>query len=366
MKTILITGGAGFIGSHTADAMAKRGWKVRILDNLQKEVHGGIWPKYLQGKGYELVRGDVRKKQDWLKCLKGVSEVLHLAAYQDQRLDFSTFFETNSVSTALLYECIVENKLPIKKVVLASSQFVYGDGQYKCNREKKVFYAPLRSQKQLDSSQWNIKCSCGSDSVSIPFTEDQVILPINSYGLSKKSLEEASLVLGKTYGIPTTCLRYSIVQGERQSPKNIYSGALRIFVSQAVAGIPITVFEDGQSTRDFVSVHDVVAANILALTNHKTDFMVFNVGGGKKYKIVDFAKEVKRITGSKSEILISGYRRTDTRHAVSDISKLKKFGWGPNFTISDSIKAYVTWYKKEGFDKKVDLRGLKKLKEGIK
>ncbi|MBP6859521.1 MAG: SDR family NAD(P)-dependent oxidoreductase [Candidatus Magasanikbacteria bacterium] len=366
MKTILITGGAGFIGSHTADELAAQGWKIRILDNLQKEVHAGKWPKYLAKKGYDLVRGDVRKKQDWLKALKGVSAVLHLAAYQDQRLDFSTFFQTNSVSTSFLYECIVEKKLPIKKVVLASSQFVYGDGQYICNREKKFFYAPLRSQEQLDNSHWNIVCACGSAATPVSFAEDQIILPTNSYGLSKKSLEEISLLLGKTYNIPTTCLRYSIVQGERQSPKNIYSGALRIFVSQAIAGVPITVYEDGGSTRDFVNVHDVVRANVLALTNHETDFSIFNVGGGKKHAIIDFAADVKRIAGSMSEIMVGGYRRTDTRHAVSDISKLKKFGWAPQYTTQDAIAEYVAWYKKEGFDKRADIQSLKKLKIGIK
>ncbi len=366
MNTVLITGGAGFIGSHTADALARLGWKVRILDILQKEVHGGNWPKYLEGKDYELVHGDVRKKEDWARCLDGVTHVLHLAAYQDQRLDFSTFFETNTVSTALLYEVIVEKKLSIKKVVTASSQFVYGDGQYVCKKEKNVFFAPLRSKEQLESGKWNVQCACGSEAEHIAFKEEQAIFPTNSYGLSKKALEEAGLLLGKTYGVPTTSLRYSIVQGERQSPKNIYSGALRIFVSQALAGIPITVYEDGGSTRDFVSVHDVVAANILCLTDSATDFEVFNVGGGEKISVFDFAQAVKNITGSQSEILVGSYRRTDTRHAVSDISKLKKLGWKTRFTPSDSIREYVSWYVKEGFEKEVDIVGLKSLKEGIK
>ena len=365
MKTVLITGGAGFIGSHTADAMTKLGWQVRILDNLQKEVHGGVWPSYVKGKGFELVRGDVKKKTDWLRALKGVSCVMHCAAYQDQRNDFSTFFTTNAVSTALLYECVVEEKLPIKKVVLSSSQFVYGDGQYRCPRDKKVFYAPLRSKKQLVDKSWNIRCTCGHETASISFKESQLIFPTNSYGLSKKSLEEIGLLLGKTYGIPTTCLRYSIVQGARQSPKNIYSGALRIFVSQAIAELPITVYEDGLSTRDFVNVHDVAAANVFALTNHDTDFGVFNVGGGKAYTVIGFADLVKDITGSASKISVGGYRRTDTRHAVSDITELKKLGWKPEQTPVDSISEYVAWYKKEGFAQKADIAGLKKLKKGI-
>ena len=140
-EKILITGGAGFIGSHTADALSKRGYKIRILDNLQPPVHNGRWPGYVLRKGFELMRGDVRKKADWLKALRGVSYVYHLAAYQDQRPDFSKFFETNTTSAAFLYELIVEKKLPVKKVILASTQFVYGDGMYMCAHGKSPTFA---------------------------------------------------------------------------------------------------------------------------------------------------------------------------------------------------------------------------------
>jgi dTDP-L-rhamnose 4-epimerase len=366
-KLVLITGGAGFIGSHTADALAKKGYAVRILDNLQGEVHGGKWPNYLNS-AYERIRGDVREKKDWEKALKDISYVYHLAAYQDQRLDFSKFFTTNTVSTALLYETIVEQTLPVKKVVLASSQFVYGDGEYVCAHaggSKTPFYPELRPLSQFKKGEWNILCAHGKPAKHIPFKEDQMVKPTNSYGLSKYALEMASLRLGATYGIPTTAFRYSIVQGPRQSPKNIYSGALRIFIQQALAGVPITVYEDGLATRDFVNVYDVVAANVMALTNKKTDFQVFNVGGGKAHTVLSFAKEVKEITGSKSEILTGGYRRTDTRHAVSDISKLRKLGWAPKFGTKEAISEYVAWFKKEGFDKQMDTKGLVGLKKGI-
>lgn len=365
MKTVLITGGAGFIGSHTADAMAARGWQVRIVDNLQAEVHGGEWPSYILHKGYELIEGDVRDKNIWLRCLPDVSAVLHLAAYQDQRLDFSRFFSTNSVSTALLYECIVEKQFPVEKVVLASSQFVYGDGQYICRQNQHTFYAPLRTKEQLEAGEWNILCSCGSGATSVPFRENQEIFPTNSYGLSKKSLEEIGIVLGKTYGVPTTCVRYSIVQGERQSPKNMYSGALRIFVSQAIAGLPITVYEDGQSTRDFVNVHDVAAANVLFLTSPVGLYECFNVGGGYAYTVESFARSVLQVTGSASPITIGGYRRTDTRHAVSDCAKLLALGWRPTRAPEKSVADYVRWYLAEGYDKKADLEALKQLKKGL-
>lgn len=349
---ILITGGAGFIGSHTADALSQKGYSVVILDNLQPPVHDGKWPKYVLNKGYTLIRGDVRKKADLAKALKGVSYVYHLAAYQDQRPDFSKFFETNTVSSALLYELIVEKKLPVKKVILASTQFAYGDGIYQCRHNKKFFSPELRTLEQFEHHQFDILCKHGKPAKFYPFREEQKLTPTNSYGLSKEAIERLALRFGKTYGIPTTLLRYSIVQGPRQSPRNLYSGALRIFTIQALTGKPITVYEDGNQLRDFVNIEDVVSANLLALKNKKTNFAIFNVGGGRAYRVVDFAKIVKKITGSKSPIIIGGFRRTDTRHAVSDVSKLKKLGWKPKFTPEKSVRDYTEWYKKNFLVKK--------------
>jgi len=366
---VLITGGAGFIGSHTADALAGKGYKIRLLDNLQKPVHNGRWPRYVERKGYELMRGDVRQSDTWAKALKGVSYVYHLAAYQDQRLDFSRFFETNTVSTALLYEHIVNRKLPVKKVILASSQFVYGDGFYECAHKsgvKKVFHAQLRSWDKLLKNQWDIFCPHGKPARHVPFREDQKVDPTNSYGLSKYALETTALRLGRVYEIPSVIFRYSIVQGPRQSPRNLYSGALRIFVSQGLADVPMTVYEDGQQTRDFVNVHDVTRANVMALRRPEMDYEVFNVGGGKPYRVFDFAEHVKRILNSPSEINIGAFRRTDTRHAVSDISKLKRLGWTPKYTIDDSIHEYVKWFKAEGFHKQLNVKNLRSLKAGIK
>jgi dTDP-L-rhamnose 4-epimerase len=364
-KIALITGGAGFIGSHTADALAKKGYSIRILDILQSEVHRGLWPNYVKNKGYGLIKGDVRCKEDWDKALRGVSVVYHLAAYQDQRPDFSKFFETNTTSTAYLYEAIVEKKLPIKKVVIASSQFVYGDGEYHCGHGSgKTFYPELRPLDQLEKGEWDILCPHSKKAVSVPFYEDQKVSPTNSYGLSKYALEMVALRLGKTYGIPTTTLRYSIVQGPRQSPRNLYSGALRIFTSQALTGLPITVYEDGKARRDFVNVHDVVSANILALTDRRTDYQVFNVGGGTAWAVLDFAKLVKKITQSSSPIILGSFRRTDTRNAVSDIRKLKKLSWKPCHTPADSVRDYAKWFMAEGFLNTVDQKQLESLHKG--
>jgi dTDP-L-rhamnose 4-epimerase len=345
-ERVLITGGAGFIGSHTADALARKGFQVRILDNLQKEVHRGKWPRYIQRKGYELIHGDVREKSDWVRALRGISYVYHLAAYQDQRPDFSKFFTTNTVSTALLYEVAVEQSLPVKRVVAASSQFVYGDGIYRCAHSGAQFRPELRAKDLLDRGTFDVLCPHGQRAEFRRFREDQPLTPTNSYGLSKEAIERLALRLGKTYGIPTTIFRYSIVQGPRQSPLNLYSGALRIFVTQALAGQPITVFEDGRQKRDFVNIADVVAANLAVLRDRRAEFEVFNVGGASPCTVMQFARMVKQITGSKSPIVVGGYRRTDTRHAVSDTTKLRKLGWRQKHTIRRSIADYARWYAK--------------------
>lgn len=357
-EKVLITGGAGFIGSHTADLLNEKGYSVRILDNLSPSVHEGEWPGYVKGKGFELIKGDVTNKEDLLNALKGVDYVIHLAAFQDQLPNFSKFFLTNTVSTALIYELIHTKNLPIKKVIYSSSQFVYGDGFYK-DSEGNLFMPELRSLEQFKQQKWDVLDKKGNKSELIPFKEDQELNPTNSYGLSKVAAEKLILRMGKTYNIPSSIARYSIVQGPRQSPRNLYSGVLRIFVTQALSSQPLTVHEDGNQLRDFVNVYDVAKANLLLMENQETNFQIYNIGGGKGYTILSFAELVKKITGTSSEIIIEGFRKTDTRNAVSDTSKLSSLGWTPQYTPEKAIKDYVSWIKEENFD----LSNVKKSKE---
>jgi len=346
-QRVLITGGAGFIGSHLADALSKKGYGLIILDNLSQSVHQSKnWPNYLLNKNYRVIKGDVRKKKDWEKALKGVSYVYHLAAHHDQRPDFHKFFDVNTKSAALLYEIITEKKLPVKKIVLASTQFVYGDGLYQDIKTKEIFLAKLRKKVNLDNQQWEIKSPKNNPAIFIPFKETQKTNPTNAYGLSKIAAEKLAMKFGKTYNIPTTILRYSVVQGSHQSPYNLYSGALRIFITQALNKNPITIYEDGQQLRDFISIKDITDANVLMLENKETDFKIINIGGGNKYSILDLAKLVKKITRSTSPMIIGGYRRTDARHSVSNIHKIKSLlNWRPKFTPEDSIREYLIWYK---------------------
>lgn len=342
MKRVLISGGAGFIGSHTADGLLARGYEVAVLDNLSKPVHDGSgrWPDYLN-KRIKKIKGDVTEKADWKKALKGVSHVVHLAAFQDLVPDFSRFFETNAVGTANLYQVIVEEKLPIKRVVVASSQFVYGEGKYKCKKHGLVY----PSGRELKVT-WEPICPMGGEKIErLDLTEDRAD-PRNQYSISKYTQELIGLRLGKLYNIPTNAMRYSIVQGSRQSFRNSYSGVLRLFITRAMKGVKPTIYEDGKQLRDYVSVHDVVSANLQALECDQI-YEVFNVGGGKAYTVLEFYEQVEKILNSGIGYELPGaYRVGDTRHSVSDISKLKKMGWKPRGSIDKSIQEYYDWVKK--------------------
>lgn len=341
---ILITGGAGFIGSHTLDLLLKKGYAIRVLDALEPPVHRAEqWPSYLPDE-VERVPGDVRDRSAWERALDGVEAVFHFAAYQDYLPDFSKFFHVNAVGTALLYELIVEKHLPIRKVVVASSQAVYGEGKYHCATDG-IQYPGPRSETQLQAKAWEPRCPvCQQPMTSEVTAEAATINPHNSYAMSKYGEEMLSLNLGRRYGIPTVAMRYSIVQGPRQSYRNAYSGAMRIFAMQALAQQPLTVYEDGQQLRDFVYVGDVARANVLVFEDARADYQAFNVGGGRAITVLDFARLVAAQSGSRVPPQVTGeYRFGDTRHIVSDISKLRALGWEPQGHFEQSIAEYLAW-----------------------
>lgn len=339
---VLVTGGAGFIGSHTADALLARGHRVRIMDNLEPPVHLKGRPDYIPEKA-EFIRGDVRVKADWEKALKGMDVVFHFAAYQDYLTDFSKFFEVNSRGAALLYEVAVEKKLSLKKVIIASSQAVYGEGKYKCSGDGIVYPAP-RGLAQLKKGDWEPRCpKCGSK-IEMQPTDESRVNPANSYGISKYSQELIGLTLGKRYNIPTICLRYSIVQGPRQSPYNLYSGALRAFAVSIHSGKEPVIYEDGMQLRDYVNIEDVVRANLLVLEDSRMDYQVYNVGGGRAYTVLELAAIVEMTLKREAKNKASQkFRFGDSRHINSDISKLKALGWQPINPIEKSVKDYLNW-----------------------
>ena len=342
---VLITGGAGFIGGHLVDALIGAGYQVRVLDNLSPPTHNDKLPDWFSKKA-EFIKGDVRKKKDWHTALGGVNYVFHLASYMDYHLDFSKYFDTNVRSTALLYEVVIQKKLPIKKIIVASSQSPYGEGKYLCSKHG-VFYAEPRTEAQLKMHQWNIICPKDNTFAKIlPEIETDELHPQIPYAISKVASESLSLTLGKTYKIPTVALRYSIVQGSRQSFRHFYSGALRDFTTRALAGLPIVMQEDGEQIRDFVNVHDAVDAHLLVLKNKNADYKVFNVGSGKSTKVSELARTVCRVTGTTFAPEMAGeFRINSPRNCQMNVDKLQKLGWRQKRTLEDSVRQYVDWVR---------------------
>ena len=341
----LVTGGAGFIGSHTADALLARGYDVRVLDSLEEPVHPGRRkPEYLDER-IEFVRGDVRDADALLAALRGCDIVFHFAAFQDYLPTFSRFFDVNVTATALIYELIVRDKLPVRKVVVASSQATLGEGLYR-DADGRTLLPDIRSSEQLAHGVWDIQPPPGySGPLCWQRTDESVANPQNQYGLSKIAQESVALNLGRRYEIPSVALRYSIVQGPRQSFYNAYSGACRVFSLSFHEGIEPTIYEDGLQVRDFVNIHDVVDANMLVLEDERADYQMFNVGGDKAITVLDFARVVAEVFGRTDYVPGSSgkYRFGDTRHICSDVTKLKALGWEPSRDVYRSVEAYRAW-----------------------
>jgi dTDP-L-rhamnose 4-epimerase len=342
---VLITGGAGFIGSHTADALLARGHQVRVLDSLEPPVHPKREvPRYLDPR-IEFVRGDVRDERALLASLRGCDAIYHLAAFQDYLPTFSRFFDVNVTSTALIYELIVREKLPIRKVVVASSQAALGEGLY-LDADNRPCLPDIRGDAQLSAGEWECRPPVGFRApLRWQPTNETVANPQNQYGISKIAEERVALFLGRRYEIPSVAMRYSIVQGPRQSFYNAYSGACRVFCLALHQGLDPVIYEDGRQVRDFVNIHDVVDANLLVLEEPRADYQMFNVGGGKAITVAEFASQVAAVFGKHDyRPSASGrYRFGDTRHICSDIAKLKALGWSPRRSVVESVEAYRAW-----------------------
>ncbi|MBA7612340.1 dTDP-L-rhamnose 4-epimerase [subsurface metagenome] len=340
---VLITGGAGFIGSHTADLLLEKGYEVRILDSLEPPVHPQKRkPDYLCAD-VEFILGDVRNKSDVQKALQGVDSVFHLAAYQGYLTDFSKFAFTNDASTALIYEVILEKGLPVGKVVLASSQAVYGEGRYHCARDG-TQYPPPRPLEQLERGDWGLECPvCQQPMEPLP-TDESRVSPHNQYAVSKYCQELYALTLGRRFGIPTVVLRYSITQGPRQSFYNAYSGILRISATRLLQNLRPILYEDGKQLRDYVYVKDVAAANILAMESKAATYQIYNVGGSEVISVSEYVKVLSKVVGREVIPEIPGeFRFGDVRHIISDISKIRELGWQPRTSLEQIMSEYFEW-----------------------
>ena len=339
---VLVTGGAGFIGSHTCDRLLELGHDVVVLDALMPPVHRDKTPAHLSPE-VDFYEGDVRNRDLVANLLRRVDAVYHFAAYQDYFPEFSRFSAVNVVPTAMIYEIIVAERLELsadRRGVLAGSD---GRGTVPvCPRRRPTPRHAYRTRARSRALGPDLAVCNGP--LELMATPETVANPQNPYGMSKYAQEMVALNLGRRYDIPTVALRYSIVQGPRQSVYNAYSGACRIFCLSYLQGVPPTVYEDGQSIRDYVNIDDVVDANLLALEDERAVGQALNVGGGEAVTTSAMADVVMRQYGSEQPAVVTGeYRFGDTRHILSDVSSLRSLGWSARRRVDDSVAAYAKW-----------------------
>jgi len=351
---ILVTGGAGFIGSYLVDALVAKGHDVRVFDNLEPQVHGAQRevPDYLNPAA-ELVIGDVRDRAALKNALAGVDVVFHYAAavgVGQSMYEIRRYVEANTLGGATLLDILANELLGVRKLIVASSMSIYGEGKYECGKCG-VAYPQLRGDDQLRERKWEMLCpSCGREMRPLPTDEGKPLFPTSIYAVTKRDHEEMFLCFGRAYEIPTVALRLFNVYGPRQALSNPYTGVAAIFSSRLLNGQPPVIYEDGQQSRDFVHVHDVVRASLLAMERDEADYEVFNVGTGRSVTILEIARMlVDSLADGKIEPQIVGkYRRGDIRHCFADISRIRdRLGFAPQVPFEEGVSDLIGWVREQ-------------------
>jgi dTDP-L-rhamnose 4-epimerase len=346
MKKILVTGGAGFIGSHLVDELIKKGHEVKIFDNLEPQVHKTI-PNYIN-KNAEFIKGDVREKKSLYKALQDIDVIFHDAAMVgvgQSMYQVEKYVDVNTFGTAKLLDSLVNSEHSIKKLIVASSMSIYGEGAYKC-QDCGVVYPSLRPHEQLIKKEWELSCPhCKKSVKPIPTNETKPLQPTSIYAISKKDQEEMSLAIGRSYGIPTVALRYFNTYGPRQSLNNPYTGVCAIFSARIKNNNPPIIFEDGMQSRDFISVRDIVQANVLAMEKSNANYEVFNVGSGQIASIKNVAEILSKMYDKNIIPTITNTSRAgDIRHCFADITKITSMlKFKPNVKLVDGMRELVQW-----------------------
>lgn len=342
---ILITGGAGFIGSRLARRLAREGHSVVVLDSLLSQVHGDAPQPRLPG--CETIWADVRDAEALESAISGVDVVHHFAAETgvgQSQYEIGRYVSVNTYGTALVLEKAVEAR--VSQVVIASSRAVYGEGQYRCARCEQNFIPAGRRTNEMDEGLWDIYCTrCGEAADALPMTEDELPSPSSVYGITKLQQEQLATVVGEAHNLPVTILRFFNVYGPGQSLRNPYVGVLGTFFRRARSGAHAEIYEDGQMLRDFVFVDDVVEALRLVTGNERSFGQTLNVGTGEAVTLQEVAEEIFRALGLEPESVVSGrYRVGDIRHAFADVSRLEAvLGFRPRVSFAEGLRAYVNW-----------------------
>ena len=354
---ILVTGGAGFIGSHLVDRLVQGGHTVRVLDNFDPQVHGRQRPAYLNPSA-EYLEGDVRDRQVLRRSLKDVEVVVHLAAavgVGQSMYQIENYVSANVMGTATLLDLLVNERITLKRLIVASSMSIYGEGRYRCGRCGPVSPS-IRPTEQLMQRQWEARCpSCGAQTTPEPTPEDKPLIPTSVYAVSKRDQEELCLTVGRSYHIPSVALRFFNVYGPRQALSNPYTGVCAIFSSRVKNRKPPVLFEDGLQSRDFINVRDIVNAIELVMTHPKALYEAFNVGTGRATSILEIAKTLSTLYGLKIEPDVTQrYRAGDIRHCSADISRLRALGFAPSVSLEDGLRELVAWAQQEHAEDRVE------------
>lgn len=352
MTNVLVTGGAGFIGSHLVDALVEKGYKVRILDSLVEQVHGNKVPEHLN-KNAEFIQADVCDAEAIAKALDGIDIVYHEAAevgVGQSMYEIVRYVKANDLGTAVLLEEMIKRPKQFRKLIVASSMSIYGEGAYICESCNEKVNPQLRSNEQFKAHEWELKCEkCQSELKPLGTSEEKPLFPTSVYAVSKQDQEQYCLSVGRAYHIPTVAFRYFNVYGERQALSNPYTGICAIFSSRLLNNQPPMVFEDGEQTRDFVHVSDIVQANLLALETDKADYQAINVGTGRASSVKEIAVALANGLGKDIEPQIVGkYREGDIRHCVADISRAKELlNYSPKVNLEEGLPALLSWVRNQ-------------------
>jgi dTDP-L-rhamnose 4-epimerase len=357
-KNILITGGAGFIGSHLCDELIQQGYNVKVLDSLIEQVHGKerSRPEYLH-PDVELIKGDVRDPEKVAMALRNVDAVYHFAArvgVGQSMYAIQEYTSINNIGTAILMESIV--KTPVEKLLVASSMSVYGEGLYK-SAEGKIHQDAERTLQQLKIGEWELKNKYNEPLFPIPTSETKYPAIASVYALSKYDQEKMCLICGRAYNIPTVALRFFNVYGTRQALSNPYTGVLAIFASRLLNNNTPLIFEDGMQKRDFVHVSDAAGACRLALEKDEAAYEVFNIGSGNSYSIIEIAEKLRSVLGKDQlkPTTTGKYRIGDIRHCYADITKAEKIlNYQPQVKLEDGLEELSEWLQQQDAVDNVD------------
>jgi dTDP-L-rhamnose 4-epimerase len=352
-ERVLITGGAGFIGSHVADALLAEGCKVRALDALVPQVHGPgrKRPAYLDRK-VELVVGDAGHPATVARCLRNADVVVHFAAavgVGQSMYEIAPYVASNTQATANLLQVLSRKKHRVRKLIVASSMSIYGEGAYRCARCGPLASA-VRAEAALAAKRWEMACpACGADAAAVPTPETKPLAPSSIYAITKRDQEEMCLCIGQAYGIPTVALRFFNVYGERQALSNPYTGVAAIFASRILNGQPPLIYEDGRQSRDFVHVSDVAQAVLLAIRKPEADYQAMNVGTGRAITVNEVAVVLAKSLGRAIPPRILGtFRAGDVRHCAADVSKIGgALGYRPRVSFEDGMARLADWLRSQ-------------------